>query len=240
MAHEAAIPAFDAPAAVDSAVLQAGLATMPRAAEARRAAAPAPPAARPPRQADPITVTLTTRRAVPGAVPVPVPRDAAPSPEPPLPNLIVTPAFAEPVADQRLPASRAEIAPAVPAAMGERVATQPVPAVTVAALPPITRPIVTPAPITAEPAREAAPPAPPVTIDALPTRVHTAGAPPGLAAVSDAAAAAPAPAAPAITIGTVEVVMAPPARVAAPAPRPTPDRGFSRYAAMRSGRDRAW
>jgi hypothetical protein len=57
-------------------------------------------------------------------------------------------------------------------------------------------------------------------------------------------AAAPQAAAPAITIGTVEVVIAQPPRKPASAPAPVPkvapDRGFSRYAAIRSGRDRAW
>jgi hypothetical protein len=47
---------------------------------------------------------------------------------------------------------------------------------------------------------------------------------------------------PTISIGTVEVVMAlPPQRPAPAVPaRPAPDRGFSRYAAIRSGRDRVW
>lgn len=49
----------------------------------------------------------------------------------------------------------------------------------------------------------------------------------------------PEPAAePTITIGQIEVVMAPPPRPAQ-SPAPAPDRGFARYAAMRSARDRA-
>lgn len=40
-----------------------------------------------------------------------------------------------------------------------------------------------------------------------------------------------------ITIGQIDIVMAPPPRPAPPPP-PKPDRGFARYAAMRSARDR--
>ena len=41
-----------------------------------------------------------------------------------------------------------------------------------------------------------------------------------------------------IVIDQIEIVMAPPPRPP-PAPKPVPDRGFARYAAMRSARDRA-
>ena len=77
-------------------------------------------------------------------------------------------------------------------------------------------------------------------------------APPPVAAVPPAPADRPPPALapvqpplphpqagePTITIGQIEIVMAPPPRPA-PAPAPPPDRGFARYAAMRSARDRA-
>ncbi|WP_297857708.1 hypothetical protein [Elioraea sp.] len=43
---------------------------------------------------------------------------------------------------------------------------------------------------------------------------------------------------PTLAIGQIEIVMAPPPRPS-PAPAPPPDRGFARYAAMRSARDRA-
>jgi hypothetical protein len=61
-------------------------------------------------------------------------------------------------------------------------------------------------------------------------------APPALAPVT----IPPEPHEPTITIGRIDVVMAPP-----PSPPPAPtaprasDRGFARYAAMRSARDRA-
>lgn len=72
----------------------------------------------------------------------------------------------------------------------------------------------------------------------LPQRVMRDAAAPPSHMPTPAAPAAPAP--PPISIGTVEVVIAAPPQRPAPAPRPTPDRSFTRYAAMRSGRDRAW
>lgn len=244
VAHEAAIPVLDAPAAVDAAMLQAGLATMSRAAEVRRAAAPALPAARPVRQADPVTVTLTTRLAAPGAAPVTVPRDATPAPgpgqAPQMPDPIVMPAVTAPGPGLRVSPTGAEIDPAVPIATGEGAVTQPARAVMAAVLPAATRSIAVPAPVPAEPASDVAPPAPSITNDPLLPGVRTPGAVPGLPVAADAAGVVAGPAVPAIAIGTVEVVMAPLARAPAPPPRPAPDRGFSRYAAMRTGRDRAW
>lgn len=89
----------------------------------------------------------------------------------------------------------------------------------------------------------------PGPIPAMPQPEAPAAGVPG--ALVPAAPAVPAPslagpaaaeATPTISIGTVEVVIAQkPARPLPASPaRPAPDRGFSRYAAMRSGRDRSW
>jgi hypothetical protein len=242
--HEAAVPAFDAPVAVGTAMLQVGLATMTPAAQSRRDAASMPRTATPPRQEPSVAVELTARPATPESV---SPRDAASTaPMRPVPSTppVVTPVLATPVLATLVPTpsasspARVEVAAAVATVTLAQVPSPPALPITAELVQPPALPMPQPPRMQVEEERAAPSPSPVLPI----TVVEPVAAPRMPNAVSAPTDAAPEAAAPAFTIGTVEVVIAQPPRqpAAAPAARPTPDRGFSRYAAMRSGRDRAW
>lgn len=233
--REAALaPAFDPLAALDSA--------MPLPAEVPAATRRADmPIARVAAPAERISM-----RELPAAVTTKPPQLAAPVPaNSGIPAIAAAPAVqAAQVAEMHVmvaPDIAAQAAaPPVPLAITEGIGTaQATPATPIA-----------PAPASGPAPGEAAthgfagavvpPPRQPAPQPILPAPV---AAPPRLASLPHAPAMPDA--VPEIQIGRVEVVMAPPPappRRDAPrtAPSPAPDRGFSRYAAMRAARDRGW
>jgi len=228
-------PAFDAPAAVEVAAMQAALPT---------AAAALPPARRFVRPgADAALATAPPRRE---AAAVPPPRIAEMRP-------------AAPQAQLPSPGERSTTATALPSALHPPSTAEAAPDPTVVASPIVqvpTRQAAPAAPITGQvvfveqsvggrpaEARQVTPQAA-VTRHAAPEgRPIAVPLPAAARHPASVAEPAPAPAAaapPSVAIGTVEVVMAPPPQRPIVPPRAAPDRGFGRYAAMRAARDRSW
>jgi hypothetical protein len=200
-----------------------------------RATLVAPPALRPGASPPSAAASLAAEpRAVPkGEQPQP-PEVVAPSsrndPEPPpavIPAVMTAP---QPTADiEALPDRSVEASVVIPQPV--IAATEPPAAARdhaepLAVMPaPLRLPATTTARVAAAPAPDPAPPLVPVF--ALIADAQTPPAP-----------AQEAQTGPPIVIDQIEIVMAPPPRPP-PAPPPAPDRGFARYAAMRSARDRA-
>jgi hypothetical protein len=119
--------------------------------------------------------------------------------------------------------------PAAPARIGDRVeaaAANPVP-------PPLVRPTDRASPPHAVVRADPEPAAEPAHAVLRPVVVPAAPAVPPIHPTTDRADTT-------ITIGQIDVVMAPPPRPPpAPPAAPAPERGFARYAAIRSARDRA-
>jgi hypothetical protein len=233
-------PAFDAPAAIGTAMLGAGIAAAPPPPALRRAASAAPAIPSP----QPVRHRIEARMAEPASRAVTQPSAAALEPPstgevPPPPVLAPGRVTVTPAASDGAP----EIATLPPVRQAAPMPSMPLPiplpmraAEAGASMPgSIDRPaLVVPS---QEPAAALAPGAVAAPA-ALPQRVTAERA--AMPATGPAPAASAAPAPPPISIGTVEVVIAAPPPRPAPAPRPAPDRSFTRYAAMRSGRDRAW
>jgi hypothetical protein len=242
LAYDAPAPAFDGPSAIGTAMLQTGLTgaapppPLRRRAEAVAAQQPPRATAAPGLVADPVFLRPPTAPAAP--LMVSAARVAEPAAQPVMP----LPTVPFPAAPQRAPTRTAPTqAPHASPALGPRASMSP----TVAA------PVLVGASAShdAVPAAEETVPVTPLLPQhrpaAMPDRQHVA--PPAVSPAPVAASPQPVATAlpdplPAISIGTVEVVMAQPPQRPAPATpaRPAPDRGFSRYAAIRSGRDRVW
>ena len=240
---EATQPAFDPLVVLDAAATGTAARTQPRRGDVRAGPPSAPthgavlrppaPIAQPPAllvmPAAPAT-PATARAAVPPypnrAVPVMVtmPSDTAPS-----------------IAGDALRTSETAPHDVVPAVVPAETPIDPIPRATPPRLIlPSANPVATPdSPVHTAPTIEtaSAPPPLPTPHPVQPTlRPAPDAAPPAPALVTPS----PEPHEPTITIGRIDVVMAPPP---SPPPAPTaaraPDRGFTRYAAMRSARDRA-
>jgi hypothetical protein len=217
------MPAFDAPASVGTSMLRATLAETPALPPLRRADS-----------SPPFVSPRPASGALPAASPpspVAMPAHARAVLAPPTPPVVVPLPQPDP-----MPSSPAAAAPAVAPAPGPA----PGPPVLV---------IATPSPHAAAHGVESvagkADPAASVVSERPRPGPPAMMVSPLHSDFSTAASVTPAPtfpphAAPTISIGTVEVVIAQaPQRPAAPA-RLAPDRGFARYAAMRGARDRAW
>ncbi len=259
LAPAEASPAFDAPAALGTAMLQAGLAAAAFPRAGRPVAPPMPglvtqaQAERPPALTVPsMRASVTMQVEQPGG-PLRPPRTdgrvaAAPS------AAVAQPAVgAAGMPAAALPAAAASatalVAETFPARAAESPQEQPLARMPASAPYQAVQATIAPS----QPAHGAKPavldavvPAP---LPALPqpaaqgARVPSGPMPAAPAApASSPTATEAAEATPTISIGTVEVVIAqkPPRPLPATPARPAPDRGFSRYAAMRSGRDRSW
>lgn len=232
---ESAQPAFDAPAAVGAAMLRASVAAAPPAPTHRRGRV-APPTA--------ITSPQPILHRIDPRAPEPAPRTTPQASHAPLQSVSgeVTPLTIAPAAGHVQSAPLAPLLPTLHPPQGASVPSVVVrhDAATTAADTPeaIMVDVTATAPLASGPGpsllpRETAAPRELPQRAAAARRGTVQAAPP-----QQAEPVAPAP--PPISIGTVEVVIAAPPQRPVPAPRPASDRSFARYAAMRSGRDRAW